>query len=466
MNTARQNYDLGPTTCVAHPKVIRNIEKQIKSAKALSSADARLAVAMGLVSADAAPVTGMNDGVFYPLSVQEPHGAAMAPDIGASGSPAQRTSRPATTGKLHALALMVDFADNPGTRPKADFDRLLFDAANPGSMTSYYTELSRGKLTVTGEAIGWLRMPQPYSYYCNNQSGMGNTFPQNGPGLLWDALTAFCKTDSLARFDSDGDGYVDGIFLIHAGGGAEAEANPTKRKGMIWSHKWVLPQPFSNSGTSVYAYSTEPEDGRVGVFAHEFGHVLGLPDLYDTTYRSAGVGAWCLMGAGSWGGNGNNPCRMNCWCLSDLGWITPKVLKKSSTLKVKPLALDPKACHRLWGKGAKGAEYFLIEHRAQTGMDSSIPSSGLLVWHIDERQSGNTNPVAYRVGLEQADGKRDLEFNANQGDPGDAFPGSKKNTSFTDTTNPSSRGHLGMPSGVALTNISLAGGVVTVKAKV
>ena len=101
----------------------------------------------------------------------------------------------------------------------------------------------------------------------------------------------------MKRFDTDDDGFVDGIFLIHAGGGAEAEPNPTKRKDMIWSHKWTLPTPFSNSGVKVYAYSTEPEDGHVGVFCHEFGHVLGLPDLYDTTYRSEGVGIWCLMGA-------------------------------------------------------------------------------------------------------------------------------------------------------------------------
>ena len=480
MSSEHPLYRLGPTTCVAHPRVIKSIRKQIKSARALTTADARLAVAMGLISADAAPVSGMNDGVFYPFDAEGPVGqagedtrvrslaakVAMAPAKAAKGSPAERTKKPVTTGTLHSLALMVDFPDNPGTRPKTDFAKLLFDPTNPGSMTSYYRELSMGKLTVTGEAVGWIRMPKPYSYYCNNQSGMADTYPQNGPGMLFDALTEFCRTDSLSRFDTDGDGYVDGIFLIHAGGGAEAEPSPAKRKGMIWSHKWTLPKPFTNGGTSVFAYSTEPEDGRVGVFAHEFGHVLGLPDLYDTSYRSAGVGAWCIMGAGSWGGGGNQPSRMSCWCLSDLGWITPKVVKAASSLTIPPLATDPKACYRLWSKGTKGPEYFLIEHREKTGQDVSLPNGGLLVWHIDERQSANTNPTAYRVGLEQADGRKDLELNANDGDAGDTYPGSKKNKSFTDTSVPSSRSHLGVPTGVSLTAITLKNGAVTAKAKV
>src|SRR5205807_742226 len=139
------------------------------------------------------------------------------------------------------------------------------------------------------------------------------------------------------RFDTDNDGFVDAIFLIHAGGGAEAEPNPTKRKNMIWSHKWTLPQPFVNQGVKVFAYCTEPEDGRVGVFSHELGHLLGLPDLYDATYRSHGIGDWCLMAGGSWGGEGNRPARMSCWCLSKLGWIKPKVVTGKETLQLDTL---------------------------------------------------------------------------------------------------------------------------------
>lgn len=367
---------------------------------------------------------------------------------------------------MHALALLVDFPDNPGTRPANEFQQLLFDPSNPNSMTSIYKDLSYGSFSVTGEAIGYIRVPKPYSFYTAGQSGTGNSFPQNTPGLLVDALTQFCKTDSLGRFDLDGDGFVDGIFLIHAGGGAEAEPNPALRPNMIWSHKWTLPQPFQNKGVKVFAYSTEPEDGRVGVFAHEFGHVLGLPDLYDTTYRSHGVGDWCLMGGGSWGGGGDRPVRMSCWCLSQLGWLTPKNITKKGKQSLAVIEQSKASCRRVWTKGQPGPEYFLVEHRARQGRDLELPGEGLLVWHIDESQSDNTNPLSYRVGLTQADGRRDLERLVNQGDPSDPFPGASGVTALSDATNPSTRTNLGDPTGVALSGIQKVGAKMTFTAKI
>jgi immune inhibitor A len=453
--------------------VIRNIRQQIRSSRALSRADVRLAAAMGMVNADAVRPIGFNDGVFYPPNIV-PHAGAAAMRGGAATararakvSPMERLSKSTKKGTLHALALMVDFSDNPGSRPAAQFQDMLFNAGNPKSLTSYYKKISRGLLTVTGEVIGYVRAPKPYSYYTNGESGTGETsYPKNTPGLLVDALTEYCKNDNLQRFDVDGDGYVDGIFLIHAGGGAEAEPNPAKRPNMIWSHKWTLPQPFVNQGVSVYAYSTEPEDGRVGVFCHEFGHVLGLPDLYDTSYRSEGVGDWCLMGGGSWGNGGNDPCRMSAWCLSRLGWVRPKNVRRAVTLTLRTLEASKSACYRVWTKGKLGPEYFLLENRQQTGADIALPGSGLAVWHIDETRSGNTNPQSYQVGLVQADGNKDLENGTNRGDDGDLFPGSANVTSASDTTNPSLEANNGTPSKVSLTQISESNGVVKVKVKV
>lgn len=462
LHQLKHAYEQGPTTCAATATVLRSIRQEIKASRALSRGDIRLATAMGLIAADTIRPLGFNDGVFYPVeeSVARSAPGAIQPStmVSLTSQPQQRT--------MYALALLVDFSDNQGARPKSDFASLLFDANNPNSMASYYTEMSGGLITVTGEVTNYIRVPQPYSYYTAGQSGTGNNYPQNTPGLLVDALTIFCQNDSLQRFDVDRDGYVDGIFLIHAGGGAEAEPDPAKRPHKIWSHKWVLPTPFVNNGVKVYAYSTEPEDGRVGVFAHEFGHVLGLPDLYDSTYRSRGVGDWCLMAGGSWGGAGNKPVRMSCWCLSRLGWITPKMVKKASTLTIPPLATGKTACYRVWTKGKKGPEYFLLENRQQTGRDTALPGSGLAVWHVDETQSSNTNPMSYLVGLVQADGKRDLEFNRNAGDAGDLFPGSSSITRLDDTTTPSAHANDGTPTGVALSQLSDAGGVVKVRVKV
>lgn len=452
MTTADLPFDylIGPTACVAAPDVVRSIRQEVKEQRALSLGDIRLATAMGLLSTDSLRTIGFNDGVFYALE----ESVSRAPASLSAPTEMVRLGTKSKQRTMHALALMVDFSDNPGVRPKADFQALLFDAQNPDSMASYYAQLSGGVLTVTGEVIGYIRAPRPYSHYTNGQSGTGENFPQNTPGLLKDVLDVYCQTDTLNRFDLNHDGYVDGVFLIHAGGGAEAEADPNLRPHKIWSHKWVLPTAFEHNGIKVFAYSTEPEDGHVGVFAHEFGHVLGLPDLYDSSYRSHGIGDWCLMAGGSWGGQGDHPVRMSCWCLAKLGWLKPQPVQHPMAIELRPLAEDPAACYQVWPNKKKGPEYFLVECRQKTGQDAALPGAGLAIWHIDETQSSNNNPLGYQVALVQADGKRDLEYNRNSGDAGDLFPGTKKVTAIDDNTVPSTRVNMGAASGISFRGIA------------
>ena len=95
-----------------------------------------------------------------------------------------------------------------------------------------------------------------------------------------------------------------------------------------------------------------------------------------------------------------------------------------------------------------------------------MPGSGLAVWHIDERQSDNDNPLAYRVALVQADGKKDLEFLRNQGDGADVFPGTKKIKAANDQTTPSLRSNQGKASRAALANIKHSAGIVTLSVNV
>src|SRR5204863_8297882 len=123
-------------------------------------------------------------------------------------------------------------------------------------------------------------------------------------------------------------------------------------------------------------------------------------------------------------------------------------------------------CYRLWAKGATGPEYFLLENRQAKGLDAALPGSGLAVWHIDERQSNNDNPLAYLVALLQADGNKDLELLKNSGDAGDLFPGDKGVAAIHDNTAPSTRSNKASPSGVTLTNIATRGGIVRLHAQV
>ena len=455
---------VGATACTAHPKVLRNIAKQLEEHNIVTTQELQIARRVGLVATIPVARLGFNDGIFFPyeLSTSGPASASVIPEAAVTSVESKRPKK----RKVHAIALLVDFSNNKGIRRAKEFEKLLFDKANPNSMTNFYRHLSYDALELTGEVIGYVRAPQPYSYYTASESGTGSNYPKNTPGLLNDALTIFCRNDNLARFDADNDGFVDAIFLIHAGRGAEAERNPTKRKNMIWSHKWTLPQPFVHQGVKVFAYSTEPEDGRVGVFSHEFGHLLGLPDLYDTTFRSHGIGDWCLMAAGSWGGKGNRPTRMSCWCLSRLGWIKPKVVTRKKRLQLNTLEEKKTECYRLWTKGITGPEYFLLENRQPKGLDAALPGSGLAVWHIDERQSNNNNPLAYLVALLQADGKEDLELLKNSGDGGDLFPGDKRVAALDDNTTPSTRSNTGSPSRVALTNIVMSEGIVALQGEV
>lgn len=217
-----------------------------------------------------------------------------------------------------------------------------------------------------------------------------------------------------------------------------------------------------------FAYFTAPEDGKLGVFSHEFGHFLGLPDLYDTSYRSSGAGEWCLMAGGSWNGGGDTPSRMSVWCLSRLGWVTPKNVKVPGSFVLNPIESDKTACLRLWTNGKQSSEYFLVENRQKAGRDEKLPGSGVALWHIDDTQSDNSNPAAYRVGLVQADGQRHLELNKNKGDTGDLFPGSKKVTSVSDanTTHPHTRSQSGANTGVALSKITITSGKASFDVKI
>ena len=122
--------------------------------------------------------------------------------------------------------------------------------------------------------------------------------------------------------------------------------------------------------------------------------------------------------------------------------------------------------YRLWKDGAAGSEYFLVENRQQTGFDASLPGSGLLIWHIDEAQPGNTDENHYKVALMQADDLRDLELNHNRGDAGDCYPGSALNTAFNGTSSPNSKSYANANTCVGVNAISASGSVMTANLQV
>jgi M6 family metalloprotease-like protein len=392
-----------------------------------------------------------------------------------------------------SLVLMVDFSDNPG-QVSADYFRQMMFGSYPsmaplGSLSDYYLEASYQKLLVTGDVntpdIAWIRLPQTYEYYANGAYGTDGVYPHNAQKMVEDAVAAAKNLGlDFGPYDDNLDGYVDSLFVVHAGPGAEFSANPDD----IWSHAWVTHYEVdtgsvngSGQPVKVWRYSTEPEywqspnDMTMGVFSHEFGHVLGLPDLYDTDYSSEGIGDWSLMAGGSWNGPfgfGDSPAHMDPWSKWFLGWLTPtKITSYQAGVSIRAAENFPDIFQLLNGSVGTSGEYFLVENRQQIKFDTYLPGGGLLIWHIDELSPDNdsewypgcsTCTGHYHVALIQADNAWGLEspYN-NRGDFGDPFPGSSAKTSFTSITSPNSTLYSGRPSGASVTSISASSNTMT-----
>ena len=222
----------------------------------------------------------------------------------------------------------------------------------------------------------------------------------------------------------------------------------------IWSHQWVLSDGawFSSEGVAVWAYHISPalwgtsgsNIGHIGVIAHETGHFLGLPDLYDYDYSGSGVGSWSLM-ANSWGFDGSQryPPMLDPFCKIGLGWASSTTVLSddcaANALLPAIKTLNPSYTHHEYYQITHGfpttTEYLLIENRQALGFDALIPQEGILIWHIDtlkdqtdEGYPGQAgwpdNGRHYKVALLQADGLYQLEQGSNSGDAGDVYHGS------------------------------------------
>jgi immune inhibitor A len=254
--------------------------------------------------------------------------------------------------------------------------------ASTDTMQNYYLEMSKGAYKVTGQIADWVKLPYPEAWYGRDDAdGQGN---MTGPSwrLAVDAVKALAAAhpdfdwtvyDHRNPFGIAGDdpnvpdGYVDHLILVHAG---EDESAGGGAQGVdaIWAYSGFVDSanglgPAGSGGYQVDAtesdarpqgvwigrYTVNPEDGGIGVFCHEFGHDLGLPDEYDTSYEGESESAyWTLMAAGSWLGRqwglGTDPSPMNAWDKTALGFITPKTVAVGQTASMTlPPAAKAKA---------------------------------------------------------------------------------------------------------------------------
>ena len=330
-------------------------------------------------------------------------------------SPTARSPAPTqTTGVARILVLLIQFSD---TAASASHDGGYFDSrlnATGGSVhsvRSYYQEVSRGALTLNATVIStWFTSAHPMSYYGTDSStGVDDA---NGPiyRLVVEAVHLADPSVNFAPFDTNGDGVVDHLMVVHAGAGQES--NPGQ-KDLIWSHRWDVldadpttpgSQSLTADGVQIYGYTMESEDFVVGTVAHEFGHDLGLPDLYDTDGSSHGAGIWDIMSEGSWNGNpaGSSPAHMSAWSLMRLGWVTPTDVTTSLVGTSIDAVETSGRVFRLNNPG-NSLEYFLIENRQPLGFDAALPGGGLLIWHVDDSQTSNDQDTHRLLDLLEAD---------------------------------------------------------------
>ncbi|MDD5677870.1 MAG: M6 family metalloprotease domain-containing protein [Kiritimatiellae bacterium] len=373
-----------------------------------------------------------------------------------SGAVAQKgPQRTPTTGTMKNLVVLVAFADKPSAYTRTQFEALFntigysFDSAQ-GSVKDYYNEVSYNQLNVDSVVAEWVTLSRGYAYYGANDMYGNDAHPRE---MVQEALAALeVRGFDFSTLDSDGDGWVDGLTVIHSGGGEEYSGNDDN---YIWSHQWSLSSTLVYDGKRMQTYHTEPERRgwdsspgtygmtRIGVICHENGHFLELPDLYDYGYDSEGAGNFCLMAGGSWNGNyGTQPAQMSAWCKKDLNWLTPTVVTTSGTYTVSRVE-DNQTVYRLSGN-FPSTQYFLIENRQGYGFDASLPGStrGLLVWHVDETVDDNDNQLHYKVDLEEASGTQHLELNENSGNDADYFRYGTM-TTFNNDTAPNNRSYAG-----------------------
>ncbi len=377
------------------------------------------------------------------------------------------------TGTMMNLVVLVEFSDLAGARPVAEFDALFntvgytADSA-AGSVRDYYDEVSYDALTVQSVIADWVTLDHRYAFYGANDVSGNDRRPRE---MVAEALAKLeARGFDFSGLDANNDGWVDGLTIIHAGGGEEYGGNDTD---YIWSHKWTLTSTVTYDGKSMNPYHTESarrgwdstpsSQGitRIGVIAHETGHFLGLPDLYDYGGDSQGVGDFCLMAGGSWNGdNGTHPAHMSAWCKEELGWVTPTLVSSAGTFTV-PRVEDNQVIYRLNGN-LGGAEYFLIENRQGYGFDAGLPGSnrGLLIWHVDEDQPNNDDQTHFKVDLEEASGTQHLEQNTDSGDDADYFR-QGNTTTFSAATTPNNQGYDGTPLGLDIASVSASGNSMT-----
>lgn len=361
--------------------------------------------------------------------------------------------------------LVVPFRfSNHGSRtlPSENDLSILFNHVGPHSLVPSGSVrdvmLQNSYNTIAVDSVIAPRVTLDWQYTESYCSGGNYGAHENMEECLRNALD---KVDSanngivLADFDQDGDDFIDILAFSHSGYAAEhnaiIDANGVYANYRIWSHKYVIWPYWIGDDTVTKAFDyhissslwgvTGSNIGRIGVIAHELGHMFRLPDLYDTDNSGNGIGSYDLM-ANSWGFDFSQlyPPLMSSWSKLFTEWIQPLEVSSSGTYPLRQTCEHADVIKI--SRGFANNEYLLLENRQPCGFDAQMPQGGVAIYHIDDQADYNKEGYPgsvvdsavewlhdhYRVALLQADGLYELETKENRGNGGDVF--------FDDTISP------------------------------
>lgn len=368
-------------------------------------------------------------------------------------------------GTKKGLIILVQFTDSKfkSGHDLALYERIANDANYSdnnfkGSIKDYFKAQSHGMFELDFDVVGICQLQHPYAYYGKNNSQKEDVKP--GEMVAEACLWAHEHGINFSKYDWNGDGEVDQVFVLYAGHGEASY----KDANTIWPHMYYLSasdygKPLSLDGVTVDTYACSSElngDGNldgIGTFCHEFSHCMGFPDLYDTSYAGwFGMGDFDLMCSGSYNGDSKCPAGYSAYEKAECGWLTLKdmtnIEQETSIVGVQPMSADGDA-YIIKNKGHED-EYYILENRQKTGWDSYLPASGLMITHVDynadiwdwnmpntsgkyEDANGNTKTNDHqRLTIFRA-GKSTDEY----GDASDLYPYGSNN-SLTKTSSPAS----------------------------
>jgi M6 family metalloprotease-like protein len=361
------------------------------------------------------------------------------------------------------LVILVNFADVAFTTEKSEMDSMLtgknytrdysytdrgqtYNVQSQGSARQYFEDVSFGQYNPQFDVVGPVTVSKEMSYYGQNDAYGSDKYAEIMIKEACELANTECNVD-FSQYDNDEDGYVDFVFVIYAGYG-EADGG---KSNTIWPHAWNLLTAagkrceVDGKVVDLYACGNEldfysKKHTGIGTFCHEFSHVLGLPDLYETdAMEPHGVktlGAWSIMDYGPYNNEGNTPPAYSAYERFFMGWLMPELIVDTANITLQDLKESNRALlisssdeHNLIGNDPKPTNFYLLENRQQKSWDEYLPGHGMMLTKIQysyrkwNENTVNNKAKSMGVDLIEADGMTpNSKQNGYDGKPGDLFP--------------------------------------------